>query len=110
MDSDIHLAHTPSKRARIFYGDPSAEKMFQKLDEFADKLLQACFEPDSSILKSIGPERLAKLIERYIEHAEFRARLDWAKEQYYEAGNGTGTAPTSNVYVNLAEHKVPQFE
>lgn len=73
-------------RVKVFYGDPGAEKIAAKVDEFYEQLICAYFDKDHVLWKSLSKQQAETLFLRLLKHHEFRAKLDWAKERYYEVG------------------------
>jgi len=109
---------TPTLRRAVFYGDPGADKVVQKLDKVASDITDALYDPNHVFHKTIPKHEFVKVFCRVIEHMEFRAKLDWAKEQYYEIGSGSNNNNMINQTVvnvsgsdrGFAEEKVVEFK
>lgn len=97
-----------SPRLQAFYGDPGAQEGFNQIDKFAMDLFAATIDPNHIMLKTIGKLEIVKMIDRYMTHVEFRARMDWARERHYELGSGVSQGPTLNM--NFGEAQIPVYE
>jgi hypothetical protein len=74
---------TQLTRTRIFYGDPSAEKLTKKMDAFSSQFMNAIGNSEAEMWKVVPKSDIKDILSRLLDHLEFRARLDWAKEQRY---------------------------
>jgi len=83
-------------RPTIFYNDANAEIALAKIDQCAGDLFDALKDPQHSMWQ-LGGKNIVELLNRFVSHYEFRARLDLAKEQYY---NPNPVAGTTNIQIN----------
>ncbi len=88
-------------RANVFWGDPDGNKAFKHIDEVRQKLFDSLFDPTSPVHKNLSKEQLCRLIDRLITHYEFRANLDWSKEQFYSVPAALPAKPNNILGVNL---------
>lgn len=97
------------KRTKVFWGDEGAEALFKTINTQSAAIADAMSNPNSPVHKCINKQDLPKLWDRILKHYEFRAQLDWAKEQYYEVGSGT-PSPINNLFLGVHGGEVSKFE
>ncbi len=105
-------------RHTIFYGDPGAEQAFKDLDDSGKQVFLAMMNPDHPMHKVFGKGQFLEVLKLYHALYQFRASLDWAKEQHYVQGYGAQRiSPISTTTVNIghdgkgfAEEKVINYE
>lgn len=101
---------TKAKRTTVFYGDPGAEEAFKKIDKAAAEVLSSLTDPSSPLHKTLSKTDLPRVIERLLKHYEFRAQLDWSKEQYYEVGSGNPSPTMPTFMLGVHGGEVSTFE
>lgn len=81
---DLDKSVFKTNRTRVFYGDPGADELTKHFENFCIDFLDSFNDEESEMLKILPKSNLVEVLALVKDHIEFRAKLDWAKEQRYE--------------------------
>jgi hypothetical protein len=116
-DFDKHTDHTLSAKGQdkinakksasicVFYDDPSAAQLMDKMDKFCNDYLDSKYDETHVFHKTIEKGNTLEFFAGIMEFLKFRASKDWAKYKYYNPQINSDEGS-----IGYADQPIPVYE